>query len=175
VVIGKTPIYGAITLSCAIGTLPPGPAQEIQTGSVDTGILSSIFQIMQNMGNGNGAATPLAKGPTLAPGPRFIGVYTNGSDFRIQFQDASAVIDCKQSHIITSYDVSNKGGAATIAVRNGTTPFALTVTPNDTLAGPASVTVNGKLFTAMNGTNAVLTPTNASCSTASLAPAPAPK
>jgi hypothetical protein len=176
VIIGKTPIYGAITLNCAIGTLPPGPPQEIPNpGGVDTGIISGIFQIMQNMGNGNGATTPLAKAPTLSPGPRFIGVYTNGSDFRIQFQDASAVIDCKQSHIITSYDVSNKGGAATIAVKNGTTPFALTLPQNGTLAGPASVTVNGKLFTAMNGSNAVLTPTSASCSVASLAAATASK
>jgi len=175
VVLGRTPIYGAITLNCAIGTLPPGPPQEIHTGSVDSGILGGIFGILQNMASGAGATAPLPKAPTLAAGPRFIGVYTNGSDFRIQFQDASVVIDCKQAHIISSYDVSNKGGTATIAVKNGATPFALTVTQNDTLAGPASVTVNGKLFTAMNGTNAVLTPTSASCSTASLAPAPAPK
>ena len=177
VIIGKTPICGAITLNCAIGTLPPGPPQEIPNpGGVGTGIISSIFQIVQNMGNGNGVGSKLqSQNPTLAPGPRFIGVYTNGSDFRIQFQDASAVIDCKQSHIITSYDVSNKGSAATIVVKNGTTPFALTLTQNGTLAGPASVTVNGKLFTAMNGSNAVLTPTSASCSTASLAPAAAPK
>ena len=177
VVIGRTPVYGAITLNCAIGTLPPGPPQEIPNpGGVATGILGRIFQIMQNMGNGNGVGAKLqSQNPTLAPGPRFTGVYTNGSDLRIQFQDASAVIDCKQAHIITSYDVSNKGGAATIALKNGTTPFALTLAQNGTLAGPASVTVNGKLFTAMNGSNAVLTPTSASCSAASLAAATAGK
>jgi hypothetical protein len=171
-ILGKAPIYGAITLNCAIGTLPPGPAQEIQSGGGYAGaVLGGIFSIFQSMSGGGGAAQSHAS--TLAPGPRFIGVYTNGSDFRIQFNDASAIIDCKQAHIMASYDVSDKGGAAMIAVKNGTTPFALTVTQNGTLAGPASVTVNGKLFTAMQGSDPVLTPTSASCSLASLAAATA--
>lgn len=174
VVLSRTPIYGPITLNCPIGTLPPGPAQEIESGgSAAGGILSGMAAILQNMGGGGGAAQTHA--PTLAPGPRFIGVYTNGSDFRIQFNDASAVIDCKQAHIMASYDVSNKGGAATIAVRNGTTPLVLTLMQNGTLAGPASVMVNGKLFTAMKGSDPVFTPTSSSCSSGSLASATAGK
>lgn len=160
----QVPTYGPIVQNCAIGTLPQGPPQDPTPVSTnpDGAILSALFSLVST-----GSAVS-SQTPTLAPGPRMIGVYTNGSDFRIQFQDANAVIDCKQAHIISSYTVSDKGGVATVSVANGTTPFALAVSASATLTGPASVTVNGKLFTALNGSDPVLTPTSATCSAASL-------
>jgi hypothetical protein len=57
-------------------------------------------------------------------------------------------------------------------VKNGTNPFSLNVQPDGSLAGSGTVTVNGKLMTALDdNANPVFAPTNASCPVDSLKPA----
>jgi hypothetical protein len=161
----EVPTYGPLTQNCAIGTLPPGPPQDPTpiSANPDGAIISALGSLLTGTTPGSGA-------PTIPPGPRYVGVYTNGSDFRIQFQDANAVIDCKQAHVMVPYDVGLKGGVASVNVKNGATPFTVTPTASGTLTGPASVTVNGKLMTGLTAdTQPVLTPTSASCSASSLA------
>jgi len=106
----------------------------------------------------------------LAPGPRLVGGYLSPGGLKIQFQDASAVIDCAQAHVMAEYDVSAKGGAATITVKNGASPILLTLQASGSLTGTGSTTVNGKLMTGMddNG-NPILAPTSASCPVDTLA------
>jgi hypothetical protein len=133
--------------------------------------LSGVIDMMGSLFGGD-TDSSAPKQLLLAPGPRMAGTYTSAGGLKIQFQDAGAVIDCAQAHVSAQYDVSNQAGAATIAVKNGSTPFSLTLQPNGTLSGAGSATINGKLMTALDGDgNPILTPTSASCALGSLASA----
>jgi hypothetical protein len=108
----------------------------------------------------------------LAPGPRLVGGYVSPGGLKIQFQDANAVIDCAQAHVMAEYDVANQAGTVTIAVKNGNAPFGLTLQSSGALTGVGSATINGKLMTAVDSDgNPILTPTSASCALGTIAPA----
>ncbi len=162
----RTPQYGPDTESCKIGTLTPGPAT-----APDQGMIADLSGVISMMGSLFGGDTDgsAPKQFLLAPGPRMAGTFTSGGGLKIQFQDAGAVIDCAQAHVSVQYDVSNQAGTATIAVKNGGTPFSLTLQSNGTLTGAGTATINGKLMTAMDGDgNPVLTPTSATCALGTL-------
>ncbi len=163
----RTPQYGPDTESCKIGTLTPGPAT-----APDQGVIADLSGVISMMGSLFGGDTDgsAPKQFLLDPGPRMAGTFTSAGGLKIQFQDAGAVIDCAQAHVSVQYDVSNQAGAANIAVKNGNSPFSLTLQPSGTLAGAGSATINGKLMTAMDGDgNPVLTPTSATCALGTLA------
>jgi hypothetical protein len=165
----RTPQYGPDTETCKLGALTPGPAT-----APDQGMIADLSGALDMMGSLFGGDTDSSspKQLLLAPGPRFAGTFTSAGGLKIQFQDAGAVIDCAQAHVSVQYDVSNQAGAATIAVKNGNTPFSLTLQPNGTLSGAGSATINGKLMTALDGDgNPILTPTSATCALGTLAPA----
>jgi len=165
----RTPQYGPDTEHCSIGTLTPGPAV-----APDQGMIADLSSAISMMGTlfGGDTDSSAPKQFLLAPGPRMAGTFTSAGGLKIQFQDAGAVIDCAQAHVSAQYDVSNQAGAATIAVKNGSTPFSLTLQPNGTLSGAGSATINGKVMTALDGDgNPVLTPTSATCALGTLAPA----
>jgi hypothetical protein len=165
----RTPQYGPDTESCKIGALVPGPAT-----APDQGVMADLSGAISMMGSlfGGDADSSAPKQLLLAPGPRMAGTYTSAGGLKIQFQDAGAVIDCAQAHVSVQYDVSNQAGAATIAVKNGSTPFRLTLQSNGTLTGAGTATINGKLMTALDGDgNPILTPTSATCALGTLATA----
>ena len=164
----RTPQYGPDTETCKLGALTPGPAS-----APDQGMIADLSGVLDMMGSlfGGDTDSSAPKQLLLAPGPRMAGTYTSAGGLKIQFQDAGAVIDCAQAHVSVQYDVSNRAGAATIAVKSGSTPFSLTLQPSGTLSGAGSATINGKLMTALDGDgNPILTPTSATCTLGTLAP-----
>jgi hypothetical protein len=165
----RTPQYGPDMETCKLGTLAPGPATAPDQGMIAD--LSGALSMMGSLfGGDSDSSTP--KQLLLDPGPRMAGTYTSAGGLKIQFQDAGAVIDCAQAHVSVPYDVSNQAGAATIAVKNGSTPFSLTLQSSGTLTGSGTATINGKLMTALDGDgNPILTPTSATCAMGTLAPA----
>jgi hypothetical protein len=157
----KTPNYGPDTESCKVGTLSPGPAT-----APDQGVMGDLTSALSLLPSLFGASPDSSSSNQLliAPGPRMAGTYSSAGGLKIQFSDAGAVIDCAQAHVMAQYAVLNQGGAATIAVKNGTSPFGLILQSNGSLTGSGTATINGKLMTALDaGGNPVLTPTSASC------------
>lgn len=165
----RTPQYGPDTETCKLGNLTPGPAS-----APDQGMIADLSGAISMMGSlfGGDTDSSAPKQLLLDPGPRMAGTYTSAGGLKIQFQDAGAVIDCAQAHVSLQYDVSNQAGAANIAVKNGNTPFSLTLQSNGALTGAGTATINGKLMTALDGDgNPILTPTSATCAMGTLAPA----
>lgn len=159
----RTPVYGPDTEHCSIGTLSPGPAV-----APDQGFMADLSGVL-SMLSGAGSDGDAPKQILLPPGPRLIGTYAGAGGLKIQFQDASAVIDCAQAHVMAQYDVSNVSGAVTVAVKNGSAPFGLTLQSNGSLSGAGAAAVNGKLMTGLDGdSNPILTPTSANCTIGNL-------
>ncbi len=162
----RTPNYGPDAESCKVGTLTLGPAT-----APDQGLMADLSGALSMMGSlfGGNSDSSAPKQFLLDPGPRLVGTYAGPGGLKIQFQDANAVIDCAQAHVLAEYDVSNQGGAATIGVKNGSAPFGLTLQIDGTLTGAGSTTINGKLMTALDSDgNPILTPTSASCALGTL-------
>jgi hypothetical protein len=162
----RTPQYGPVTEHCSVGSLTPGPAT-----APDQGLMSALSGALSMMGTlfGGDSDGSAPKQFLLAPGPRLLGTYTSPGGLKIQFQDANAVIDCAQAHVMAEYDVANQAGTVTIAVKNGAAPFSLALQSNGTLTGAGSATINGKLMTALDSDgNPVLTPTSATCAIGAL-------
>jgi len=162
----RTPNYGPDTETCKVGTLTPGPATE-----PDQGLMADLSGALDMVGSlfGGGSSSSAPKPFLLAPGPRVVGTYASPGGLKIQFQDANAVIDCAQAHVMAEYDVSNRGGVATIAVKNGSVPLSLALQSNGMMTGVGSPTINGKLMTAMDRDgNPVLAPTSATCTLGTL-------
>lgn len=167
VVVGRTPIYGPITVHCSVGALTPGPDVIVDPGdSNGGGVLSALGMMMGMLAGDSGS-----KQPTVPAGPRMAGVFKGAGGLKIQFNDGNAVIDCAQVHVLALYDVSMQGGQAVVALENGANPFHLTVHADGTLSGSGTATVNGKLMTALNGADPIFAPTSASCPLNALAAA----
>jgi hypothetical protein len=166
--VGRQPIYGPITVHCTVGALTPGPnvIEDSDTSAGGSSILSALGTVLGSM---SGESTPVQ--PSFPPGPRMAGVFTGAGGLKIQFNDSNAVIDCAQAHVLAQYTVSIQAGAAVAAVKNGTTPFNLSVQSNGSLAGSGNVTVNGKVMTGLNGSDPVFAPANASCPVGTLSAA----
>jgi hypothetical protein len=157
----RTPNYGPDTESCKIGNLNPGPATVPDQGLM--GDLTSALSLMPSLFGGSPESSPSTQN-LIAPGPRFAGTFISAGGLKIQFQDAGAVIDCAQAHVMALYDVSIQGDAATITVKNGNSPFGLMLQANSILTGTGAATISGKLMTALDSDgNPVLTPTSATC------------
>ena len=166
--VGRTPVYGPITVRCNVGALNPGPAV-----LVDHGLSSGAPTVLSAIGSAVGmlAGESAPDQLSLPPGPRMAGVFAGAGGLKIQFNDGVAVIDCAQAHVLADYSVSTQANTAVVAVKSsGTNPFSLNVQSNGSLAGSGSVTVNGKLMTGMDdNANPIFAPTNASCSIGLLA------
>jgi hypothetical protein len=162
--VGRTPIYGPITVHCSIGALTRGPDVLLDQGqSSGTGVLSSLGTVLGMM-----TGDTDSKQLSISPGARMTGVFSGSGGLKLQFNDGNAVIDCAQAHVLAPYDVSIQAGSAVVTVKNGTNPFHLTVQGDGTLRGSGTTTVNGKLMTALNGSDPVFAPTSAICSLNSL-------
>lgn len=157
--VSRTPIFGPITVHCNVGSLLPGPPTDPSPDSAS--VASGILTVMQNL---TGTASSTSKQQQLLPpGPRMVGTFSGAGNFRIQFSDANAVVDCAQAHVKIGYDVANQAGGAVIRLQNGSNPFSLRVQSDGSLAVAGTVTVNGKLMIGMRGSDPIFSPTTASC------------
>ena len=163
--VGRTPIYGPITVHCTIGGLTPGADVAVDPGlpsSSPSSVLSALGTVMSTMA-GDGPQQLM-----LNPGPRMAGVFSGAGGLKIRFNDGIAILDCAQAHVLAPYDVHLQSGAAIVSITNGSSPFSLTIRPDGSLAGTGQVTVNGKLMTGLNGSDPVFAPTRATCALGSL-------
>jgi hypothetical protein len=155
----SAPIYAPKTQACSIGTLMPGPPQPVDAG-VLTGIANVAGMLFgQPTNNNKNAGQDL-----LAPGIRLAGIYTSRGGLKAKFADASVVLDCGEAHVRDKYTVERAGNQILVRVQHPASPFTLTVQPDGSLAGPASVTVNGRLVSGMNGSDVTYTPHSETCS-----------
>ena len=156
----RTPVYGPVTVHCAVGTLAQGPAAVPDQGmaaSLANAVTASA--VMVGMAPGSAMSNQLL----LPPGPRVVGRYAGRGGLKIQFDDGVAILDCAQAHAASQYDVALRGNVVTVAVKNGSSPFTLALRPDGSLAGSGTATVNGRLMTGLNGDTPVFAPTSASC------------
>jgi len=163
--VGRTPLYGPIAVHCNIGALAPGPKVVVDAGLPSSGgtVLSAIGSVLGGLAGGSAGGTNPGQF-SLPPGPRMAGVFAGAGGLKIQFNNGNAVIDCAQAHVLAPYDVSLQGGSAVVSVKNGSSPFNLTVQASGALSGSGTTTVSGKLMTAMDdNANPIFAPTSASC------------
>ena len=157
----RNPNYGADTEHCNVGTLLPGPPS-----APPQGVVSTIFGAFAAAGAlvGANSQSDVPQTVMIAPGPRMVGTFASAGGLKIQFDDGGAVIDCAQAHVAAKYSVAIAAGSIRATVQNGTSPFTLALGANGALGGAGTITVNGKLMTALDSnSDPILTPTSASC------------
>lgn len=164
----RTPNYGPVTVHCNVGALQPGPPAVPNLGLADAAgaAIGATTALMSGSAQSN-----VLQSAAIPPGPRIVGTYASAKGLKIAFDDGAAVVDCAQAHVKVSYDVANSGGMVKITVKNGVSPFNLTLAANGLLTGSGTATVNGKLMTGLNGDTPILTSTSASCPLDTLSPA----
>ncbi|MDP8980234.1 MAG: hypothetical protein M3O35_06555 [Acidobacteriota bacterium] len=162
----NVPDYASKIERCTIGPLnppPPVPAASTSTG-IDTGLVGLLVGVAD------------AVGPPPLPGLRMTGKY-GSSGLLFEFSENSVILDCGQAHARQPYTVENTPADVRIHIQNSGGPFTLTLSPNNTLRGSGSATVNGRLVTGMQGDNVTYAPRSESCEIGTFAPAgesPAP-
>jgi hypothetical protein len=156
----RTPVFGPVTVHCAVGALAPGPATQAG-GSGAASVANAVTAAAVMVGMAPASSMP--NQTLLPPGPRMVGGYAGHGGLKIQFDDGMAILDCAQAHIASQYDVALRAGAVTVAVKNAGAPFVLTLQPDGSLAGTGTATVHGRLLTGLNGDTPTFAPTSASC------------
>jgi hypothetical protein len=106
----------------------------------------------------------------LAPGIRLSGIYTSQGGLKAEFADASAVLDCGEAHVRDKYAVERDGSRILVHVQNAASPFTVMVQPDQSLSGPASVTVAGRLVSGMTGNDVTYAPHTETCKVGTLSP-----
>ena len=104
------------------------------------------------------------------PGLRIIGQYTGSGGMLMDFDGGEVTLDCGQAHVKAPYTVENSPAQFLVHVQNSEAAFTLAVTPDNSLRGSGSATVNGRLVTGMNGDNVTCQPHSETCSIATLTP-----
>ena len=162
----SVPIYAPRTQACSIGTLMPGPPT-----AVDPGTLTDIANVAGMLFGQPSSGAGNARQEMISPGIRLAGVYTSRGGLKAQFADAAVVLDCGEAHVRDKYTVEQDGSRVLVHVQNPASPFTVMVQPDGSLAGPASVTVNGRLVTGMNGNDVTFTPHSETCNLGTFSPA----
>ena len=160
----QEPIYAPKTERCTAGILLPAGAT-----STSEGVLESLSSIFSGPSADQGAHDSQRDTQTI--GPRMAGRYAAQGGFSVEFHAAAAVLDCGEAHVARPYAVENTGGQILVTVKNGATPFTLTVRSDGTLAGQGSTEVAGRVVTGSTDNAIVFAPRNARCSIGTLAPA----
>jgi hypothetical protein len=89
----------------------------------------------------------------------------------MEFHPTAALLDCGEAHVLRPYAVANTADRLTVTVKNGTSPFTLTLQPDGTLAGAGTVEVAGRVVTGTDANGATFAPRTARCGIDSLSPA----
>jgi hypothetical protein len=148
------PIYAAKTATCAAGTMAPG---QIDAASGDAyNDVAMMFPGAQTVQNGE------------VPGARLVGKFAGAGGLKIEFQSTGAVIDCAQAHVVTLYQVASTPSGVTITLKNGSSPFSLTLQSNGTLSGTGSAKVDGRLVSGQTAAGFTFTSVSASCAIGTL-------
>jgi hypothetical protein len=163
----SVPIYAPKTEQCSIAALAP-----TRRSLPDMGAGSWLAQMGDNALAGEDAVTAVHSiGKDMPdPGIRLAGVYTSAGGLKANFSNAAVVLDCGEAHVMDKYSVERAGGQIRLQLENSASPFTVTVEPDGSLSGPASVEVAGRIATGMTGTQVNYTPSNASCSASRLFP-----
>ena len=159
------PIYAPKTQACSIGTLMPGPPVAPDPGMIAniSSFAGAVFGQPAKSGENPGQ-------DLLAPGIRLAGLYTSPGGLKATFTDASLVLDCGQAHAPAKYTVERTGSRILVHVQNAGSPFTVEVQPNGSLAGPASLTVAGRLVSGMNGNDVAFRPHSETCNLGTFTP-----
>lgn len=162
----NVPDYAPKTQACTIGTLMPGPPV-----APDPGMLANVASFAGMLFGSPATSSSGGAGPDLlAPGIRMAGVYASSGGLRAEFAAPAVVLDCGQAHVRGKYSVERAGPRILIHIENPASPFTLLVQPDGTLAGPATVSVAGRLVSGMNGNDVAYTPHTETCNANTLAP-----
>ncbi len=162
----SVPIYQAKTQACSVGTLAPGPPAAVEQGGL-ADIANAAGALFGESANSAGDAGEVR----LAPGIRLAGTYTSQGGLKAEFTDASVVLDCGEAHVRDKYTVEREGSRILLQVQNPASPFTVTVEPDGSLSGPASVAVAGRLVSGMNGNDVTYTPHSETCNLGTFTPA----
>ena len=117
-------------------------------------------------GLAGGQANPAAQQSDTAQapaGPRMAGTYVGANGFQLEFQPTAVILDCGDAHVIRPYATENFADRFVVTVRNGTVPFALTVSPDGTLNGSGSVEVTGGVVSGTDAGGVTFAPKAARC------------
>jgi hypothetical protein len=126
------------------------------------------------VGIAGGEANPAAKKTETSEaqaGVRMSGSYSSTGGMKVEFHPTAALLDCGEAHVLRPYVVTNTPDRMTITVKNGASPFTLTLQPDGRLAGTGAVEVAGRVVTGTDAHGATFAPRTARCGIESLAPA----
>jgi len=156
----QEPILEDRTERCTIGALSPaGPTYTM------TEALEVVFKTLAGQPT---EAKERAEKEATAPGPRMAGSYSGQGGFKIEFQPAAAILDCGEAHVTQPYKVANTPNQVLITVKNGATPFTLTLQQDGRLTGSGVVDVMGRVVAGATDNNIVYAAKNARCTLGSL-------
>jgi hypothetical protein len=151
------PVYAPKTEHCSIGTLSAAPLTAA-TSQVEKAATSALTSVM---------GSAMETGPT---GLRMTGQYASPGGLALEFSEASVVLDCGEAHVKQSYTIENAPTQFLITVKNGSSPFTMTLQPNGALAGSGSTEVTGRVVTGSTSNALTYAPRNARCMIGTLTP-----
>jgi hypothetical protein len=159
----QEPIYAPKTERCTAAVLRP---------TAPTGTVGSLVATVGGVASGQSAeqAVQNSTKDLPAPGLRMIGRYAAQGGLSVEFHAGATVLDCGEAHVARTYAVENTPSQVLVTVKNGATPFTLTVRPDGTLTSPGSTEVAGRVVTGSTDNAIVFAPRNARCSIGTLAP-----
>ena len=150
----SVPIYAPKTERCTIGsfaqTPPPPPDKNPLTRDITTAINSVM-----------------AAGP---PGLRMSGHYVSQGGLAFEFADDAVTLDCGDAHVKQLYIVENAPSQILVNVKNGASPFTLTLQPNGSLTASGSAAVAGRVVSGATQNAITYAPKNASCALGAITP-----
>lgn len=147
----RTAVFADKTERCALG--------EMSAIGSSLNSKSPVSQLFQLTGLGGGDAPSV----DIPPGLRLSGIFTGQGGLQLDFRSEGVILDCGEAHVGRQYAVQNARDAMSITVKNGNSPFTLTLQPDGTLSGSGTVDVTGRLITGVNGTKEIYSPKNARC------------
>jgi hypothetical protein len=159
----RVEVYSPKTENCAFGALhvsAPATAESSMIGLI--------------VGIAGGESNPAAKKTDTSEAPagvRMTGSYASAGGLKIEFHPTAALLDCGEAHVLRPYTVANAADKLTVTVKNGASPFTLTLQPDGTLAGAGAIEVTGRVVTGTDANGATFAPRTARCGIESLSPA----
>ncbi len=107
-------------------------------------------------------------------GLRINGEYGTQAALDLEFRPEGVVVGCGAVATLRPYTVATEGGRVTVNVQNGTSPFALGVSPDGQLSGTGTVKVEGRQVTGTRDDGSITYgPRTATCPLGMIAPAKA--
>jgi len=158
----RVPIYSPKTETCALGTLRVSAPTTAEASMI--GLIVGIAG-----GDANPAATKSDTSEAPA-GVRMAGSYSSAGGLKLEFHPTAALLDCGEAHVLRPYTVTNTADRLTVTVKNGPSPFTVTLQPDGALAGTGAVDVAGRVVTGINPSGTTFAPRTARCGIELLVP-----